>query len=634
MRKLALLLLFWTTPLAAQTTVSISAWPNGSQALNQGWRMHAGDNPAWAQPAFDDTAWPSISFGAQYDDGAGWRWYRLRVHLPASHPPIALLVTGGDGAYEVYANGQQMPGPELKSSLRVTLPQEELIALPNLFGDVEIAIRTDIPPTSMFVADRGAWRVRIGTLPAIEEARRAARGERLNASWPGTSIDALLFLSAIPLLFLFWRQRNHREYLWLGLYLIAVSTGDAAFELTLNGYMPFSVNWFWGDPTGYLSLVALIEFTFSFVGKRVTGLWRFYEALLVALILCLNLPAWFGLISRGFINLVESVLMVPGSVALFVLLLIWYRRGFRETTWLILPIFLAAFSLGVIDLGIAASYMGWSRLVWLGDPMTFWGFPMLTLDPANLLFLLAIGIVMFFRFTRVSDQQARAAAELDAAREIQQYLIPSKLPETPGLAIQSVYQPSREVGGDFFQVLPDSRDGSALIVVGDVAGKGLQAGMLAALIIGAIRMAAKFTTEPTEILALLNERLQGRGLVTCLALRIAPDGVASVANAGHLPPYLNGSDLPVEGSMPLGAVSGIDFPVMRFNLAVGDNLTIVSDGVVEAQSPTGELFGFDRTRQISTQSAEAIAAAAQQFGQEDDITVLTLDFAPAEVLHA
>lgn len=61
-------------------------------------------------------------------------------------------------------------------------------------------------------------------------------------------------------------------------------------------------------------------------------------------------------------------------------------------------------------------------------------------------------------------------------------------------------------------------------------------------------------------------------------------------------------------------------------------LTLLSDGVVEAQSPTGELFGFDRTAAISNQSAEAIAQAAQAFGQEDDITVLTLSFVPADVL--
>jgi phosphoserine phosphatase RsbU/P len=57
-----------------------------------------------------------------------------------------------------------------------------------------------------------------------------------------------------------------------------------------------------------------------------------------------------------------------------------------------------------------------------------------------------------------------------------------------------------------------------------------------------------------------------------------------------------------------------------------DKLTFLSDGVVEARNPTGELFGFDRTRAISRESAESIARAAQALGQEDDITVLTLAF--------
>jgi phosphoserine phosphatase RsbU/P len=62
----------------------------------------------------------------------------------------------------------------------------------------------------------------------------------------------------------------------------------------------------------------------------------------------------------------------------------------------------------------------------------------------------------------------------------------------------------------------------------------------------------------------------------------------------------------------------------RYQIAVGDQLTFVSDGVIEAANPRGELYGFERTRDISKQSANAIAKAARQFGQEDDITVLTL----------
>jgi serine phosphatase RsbU (regulator of sigma subunit) len=173
-----------------------------------------------------------------------------------------------------------------------------------------------------------------------------------------------------------------------------------------------------------------------------------------------------------------------------------------------------------------------------------------------------------------------------------------------------------------------------LIVVGDVAGKGLQAGMLAALIVGAIRTAFQFTQDPAGILSVLNERLQGRGLVTCLAMRIDPNGSAQVANAGHLPPYINGKELALEGAFPLGALPAVSFPSQRFQLSAGDSLLLISDGVIEARNTAGELFGFERTREISTQSAEAIAQAAKNFGQEDDITVLTLALAPAEVLHA
>lgn len=72
----------------------------------------------------------------------------------------------------------------------------------------------------------------------------------------------------------------------------------------------------------------------------------------------------------------------------------------------------------------------------------------------------------------------------------------------------------------------------------------------------------------------------------------------------------------------------------RFHMTAGDRITFLVDGEVEAQSPSGELFGFDRTRAISTQSAEPIAAAARRFGHEDDIAALALAFTPAEVLHA
>ena len=129
-------------------------------------------------------------------------------------------------------------------------------------------------------------------------------------------------------------------------------------------------------------------------------------------------------------------------------------------------------------------------------------------------------------------------------------------------------------------------------------------------------------------LAELNTQLRGRSgghFATCIAASLDPNGTLQFANAGHLPPYLNGSEIAVEGSLPLGIAEHLDSATQRLQLSPGDTLTFITDGVVEAANSAGELFGFERTCEISTHSAAQIAAAAQAFGQEDDITVLTVE---------
>ena len=218
--------------------------------------------------------------------------------------------------------------------------------------------------------------------------------------------------------------------------------------------------------------------------------------------------------------------------------------------------------------------------------------------------------------------------DVKQAQEVQQVLIPEELPRVAGLTIESEYRPAREVGGDFFQIIPHANDGSVLIVVGDVTGKGLQAGMLVALIVGAIRAEAAHSNDPLTALNALNQRLCGRGEAhaTGLALRVAQDGAVTLANAGHLPPYLNGKELPMEGALPLGMSPTAKFSLMHFQLAPGDRLLLMSDGVVEAQDKDGQLFGFDRVNKLLQQpiTAAEIAAAAQNFGQQDDILVLRI----------
>jgi sigma-B regulation protein RsbU (phosphoserine phosphatase) len=95
-------------------------------------------------------------------------------------------------------------------------------------------------------------------------------------------------------------------------------------------------------------------------------------------------------------------------------------------------------------------------------------------------------------------------------------------------------------------------------VVGDVAGKGLPAAMLVSVLVGAIRGVAEFTKDPAELLSNLNERLVGRGgggFSTALIARIGADGRVTIANAGHLSPYLDGREVELPGALPLGVAN-------------------------------------------------------------------------------
>jgi serine phosphatase RsbU (regulator of sigma subunit) len=82
---------------------------------------------------------------------------------------------------------------------------------------------------------------------------------------------------------------------------------------------------------------------------------------------------------------------------------------------------------------------------------------------------------------------------------------------------------------------------------------------------------------------------------------------------------------------PLGITGEVIYSETSLHLRPADTLTCVSDGVAEARNGEGTLFGFDRTQSIISQPAHSIADAAQSFGQEDDITVLTLAFVPVHV---
>jgi phosphoserine phosphatase RsbU/P len=321
--------------------------------------------------------------------------------------------------------------------------------------------------------------------------------------------------------------------------------------------------------------------------------------------------------------------VLPATVWILVTLLKRALQGDRNALILLVPTLLWQGFPFIDSMLLITWQLGWQR--WASH----WVLPLLT-EPFVLMPGPAVGTIFIFalllflirRFSLARQEETRLSSEFESARNIQSLLIPPKPPVTPGFAIESVYLPASEVGGDFFQIMP-ANDGSLLVVVGDVSGKGLKAAMTVSAIIGALRGCA--ARKPAEVLAHLNRVLHGQitGFVTCTGALISANGNMLLANAGNPAPYRNGEELAVESGLPLGIVANSDYSETSYQLNPGDHLTFLSDGVVEATNEHRELFGFDRTQAISNRSAGTIAEIAKQFGQEDDITVLTITLAPA-----
>ena len=309
------------------------------------------------------------------------------------------------------------------------------------------------------------------------------------------------------------------------------------------------------------------------------------------------------------------------------LLLSAYFKGKKECGFLVLPAILIPLS--ALKENIEYDHPNLFGPDWIGH---LGGVGFTAREIGSLLFILGVLSVVFYRFIRVSKDEEIAAAELEAARTVQELLIPATAPVTSGFTVESVYIPARQVGGDFFLVLPaldSATDLSLLAIMGDVSGKGLQAAMVVSTIIGGLRM--QLSRQPGEVLAHLNRMLTGHvsGFATCCAVLIEADGQMRVANAGNPSPYLNGEEIATLPGLPLGMVAELLYEETTSLLEPGKQLTFVSDGVIEATSASGkELFGFERTLEISGRSATAIAEAATLFGtgapQADDITVLTV----------
>jgi hypothetical protein len=605
------------------------------------WQLHIGDDPRCAA-----TQAPGCTLQNYVYDVSryGVEWHRISVTLPPDllvpRQQLGLVVQGEDHVYQVFVNGQFIGGVGSFSTYMGPQDSRAIFKMPaNLPADghITIAIR---------MLNLHGYLPSVGIDPAIAPLDQAQQVmdeytlAYLRANWQHYLCFALLACAGLFFLVLFAVNTRLREYFWLGALLILLlifRLGEFAAVLNI-GMSSWAgvVNYNLGN--GIQPLI-IIEFVFSFLGRPVPKFFRAVEILGALSVLNVFLLAPFiyqaasPLVIAIEPTLIHSygIAVLIASLAQFLLLPMCFRSKLAEMRW----IGGAILFLTVVE---ARWQAGWTLS--LGNPYQSirWGALDFDLRPvAWLLFAIVMLIAMTFRLRRIQDRNRVVEQEMVAARSVQQILIPDELPSIPGLRIQSAYLPAQEVGGDFFQILPipnpaDPQRPSALIVLGDVSGKGLPAAMTVSLLVGTVRTLAHYTQSPGEILAAMNQRMIGRshgGFTTCLVLRVDADGKLTVANAGHLPPYLRGAELKVQNGLPLGLAATESYPEAAFPLGHSEQLTLLTDGVVEARNNTGELFGFERTAAASTQPADSIAQTAQAFGQDDDITVLTISRNPA-----
>jgi hypothetical protein len=634
------------------------------------WKFTVGDSPIdartgkplWAEPGFDDSKWEAVDLTPKDGDTDplsrlpnyvpgwtakghpgyfGYAWYRIRVSCQ-SVGGGTLALAGPDNlddAYQVFANGTLVGsfGDFSGKQPEVYYAQPTEFRLPEgcrSTGSTEaspvqlLAFRFWMAPgTLLMQLDAGGMH----SAPLLGEA--GVIGLHYQSQWVELirnslllPIEALVFaLLAMVAFSLILFDRSDPAYHWIGL-LFLLSAVSPAWMMAA-----YTTTWFpiWLDvvATGVFSALSYMLWTmvwwvwFGRAGFRWLPWWLWGLSLVFFVSRILAREIFPGLVSHSVALQLYSVnqglrFVIFGVLAWIVIDGI-RRKGFDG--WLVLPVILLR--------GITMFGTDLYRL----HLVSYWflfGVQMALTDVVNFLIVVVIALLLLRRLLQSVKRQREMAMDVKQAQEVQQVILPEAHMALPGLAIESVYRPAREVGGDFFQIIPRPTDGSLLIVAGDVAGKGLQAGMLVALLVGAIRTAAQYDPDPYAVLKTLNQRLMGRGnaAATCLALRIAPDGQVTLANAGHLPPWLNGQEIAIEGALPLGLYEAAEPSLTQFHLGPDDKLVLISDGILEAADESGELFGFDRIQALLAQptSATTLADAAQSFGQNDDISVITL----------
>jgi hypothetical protein len=638
----------------AAQTVDISDLGQGAIPLNGLWQFHVGDNRAWAEPGFDDTNWERLRADAPWQDQgharySGFAWYRRRLSISAgssSPGSLAVLMPPVDYAYELYWNGR-LVGSYGK------MPPHPVYLVPTLhtFGlgspsEGVLAIRAWKPylgslQDNLIGADDLDTQAPVIGVTQVVAALKGEQDYRRQLKWQAVSILYVIYGLIALIGFIAWlRDRSQWFLFWMAVFL-----SDPCLDNIL-GHWNFiaqrNINWALNQPADAAGTLALWFLLLWLLGLRdLRPLMRFTKVAAATLLSISLLDAAIALFAPftsqpGPAQAVETIataLLVPFSLYTLVpvAVALRLRRKIDHSRWIVAAT--TALAQTVYFLGQAGDQSqfltGWSLSKSLNHlAFSIRGSLIFPQSVADAVVLISV-VYAVYRFSMENRRrQISLEQEFQNARELQQVLIPEALPEIPGFTLTSAYRPALEVGGDFFQIISIG-SGSTLVVLGDVSGKGLKAAMTVSLIVGAVHMAAETTSSPADILSALNRRLHGRlngGFATALALRLDRSGSCVIACAGHPAPFLNAQEISLPGELPLGLDTTARYEERPLVVNAGDRLTLYTDGLLEARSANGELFSFARLKELCAEGCNATEAAdtAVHFGQDDDITVLTL----------
>jgi sigma-B regulation protein RsbU (phosphoserine phosphatase) len=228
--------------------------------------------------------------------------------------------------------------------------------------------------------------------------------------------------------------------------------------------------------------------------------------------------------------------------------------------------------------------------------------------------------------------------ELDEARQIQQRLMPTEIPQINGLRIAGTCRPARIAGGDYFDVIKLD-DHEVAVCIADVCGKGMPAAMMMSNLQAAVKTCVSKRMRPRELCESVNRlmcaNMASHGFITFFYSVLNTNKKAlTYCNAGHNQPILADHRLSYGGGV-LGVFREWRYEEQEVALASGDRIVLYTDGLTESQNSTGEEFGDGRLIELMRHSADAdaaalierVIAAATKFSNgnfEDDVTVVTV----------